>query len=45
MPNICGVAVVCTGGGDPAVAKELVNLISSAYGVPSNKIYVAEGKK
>lgn len=45
MPNICGVAVVCTGGGDPYVAKELVNLISSAYGVPANKIYVAEGKK
>ena len=45
MPNICGVAVVCVGGGDPAVAKELVGLISSAYGVPSNKIYIAEGKK
>lgn len=45
VPNICGVAIVCNGGGDPAVAKELIALISSAYGVPSNKIYVAEGKK
>lgn len=45
MPNICGIAVVCAGGGDPTVSKELVNLISSAFGVPSNKIYVAEGKK
>lgn len=45
MPSICGVAVVCVGGGNPAVSKELINLISSTYGVPKNKIYVAEGKK
>lgn len=45
MPNICGIAIVCRGGGNAMVASELVNLISSAYGVPKNKIYVAEGKK
>lgn len=45
MPNICGVGVVCTGGGDPTVQSALINLISSAYGVPKNKIFVAEGKK
>ncbi len=44
MPNICGVAVVCRGGGDAYVSREIVNLISSAYGVPKNKIYIAEGK-
>ena len=45
MPNICGVAIVCKGGGNPNLASEVINLISSAFGVPKNKIYVAEGKK
>ena len=45
MPNICGIAIVCNGGGDPSVARELIELISAAYGVSSNKIYVTEGKK
>ena len=44
MPNICGVAVVCNGGGNPVVANEIINLISSAFGVPKSKIYVTEGK-
>ena len=45
MPNICGIAIVCKGGGNPLVANQLINLISSAYNIPKNKIYVAEGKK
>lgn len=45
MPNICGVAVVCKGGGNPLIANQIINLISSAYNVPKNKIYVVEGKK
>lgn len=45
MPSICGVAIVCKGGGNPVIANQLINLISSAYDVPKNKIYVAEGKK
>lgn len=45
MPNICGIGIVCNGGGNASVAKEIIALISSAYGVPVNKIYVAEGKK
>ena len=45
MPSICGVAIVCKGGGNPVIANQLINLISSAYNVPKNKIYVAEGKK
>lgn len=45
MPNICGVAIVCKGGGNPLVSNQLTNLISSAFGVPKNKIYIAEGKK
>lgn len=45
MPSICGVAIVCRGGGNPIIVNQLINLISSAYNVPKNKIYVAEGKK
>ena len=44
MPSICGIAIVCKGGGNPVIANQLINLISSAYNVPKNKIYVAEGK-
>lgn len=44
-PNICGIAIVCNGGGNPETAEELIGLISSAYGVPKNKIYIAEAKK
>lgn len=45
MPNICGIAIVCRGGGNPQIASELINLVSSAFGVPKNKIYVTEAKK
>ena len=45
MPTISGVAIVCRGGGNPVIANQLINLISSAYNVPKNKIYVVEGKK
>lgn len=44
MPNISGVAVVCQGGGNAIVANEIINMISSAFNVPKNKIYVTEGK-
>ena len=45
MPTIGGIAIVCRGGGDSKIAKELISLISSAYGISTNKIYVTEGKK
>ncbi len=45
MPSICGVAVVCKGGGNPLISNQIINLISAAYNVPKNKIYVVEGKK
>ena len=38
MPSIAGVAIVCKGGGNPVIANQLINLISSAYNVPKNKI-------
>ncbi len=43
-PAILGVGIVCTGGGSADVRRELTSLISAAFGVPSNKIYVAVGK-
>ena len=39
-PPIMGIGVVCTGGSSPEVRREVVNLLSAAFGVGSNKIYV-----
>ncbi len=44
-PVIGGVGVVCRGGGNPVIQKRLIELISAAYGVSSNKIYIAEAQK
>ena len=43
-PAIVGIGVVCTGGGDPAVKREVTALLSATFGVGSNKIYVTEHK-
>ena len=45
MPKICGVAIVCQGGGDPVIARSLSMLLSAAYGISMNQIYVAEAKR
>ncbi|MBQ1245199.1 MAG: hypothetical protein IIX90_00995, partial [Clostridia bacterium] len=42
-PGIVGVGVVCSGGKDATVCREITSLISAAFGVPINKIYVAGG--
>ena len=39
-PTILGIGVVCTGGMDPTVRREVTALLSAAFGVGSNKIYV-----
>lgn len=44
-PLIGGIGIVCAGGGDMHVQSELINLISAAFGVSSNKIYITEAKK
>ena len=44
-PRIGGVGIVCVGGGNPAVQKRLIELISAAYGISSNKIYITEAQK
>lgn len=40
MPKIGGVGVVCRGGSDPAVVRRLTLLISAAYNIGANKIYI-----
>lgn len=39
-PAIAGIGVVCSGGNDPTVRREITSLLSAAFGVGSNKIYV-----
>ena len=39
-PDIVGVGVVCTGGMDPTVRREVTSLLSAVFGIGSNKIYV-----
>ena len=43
-PAIVGIGVVCTGGFDPTVRREVTALLSAAFGVGSNKIYVTGHK-
>lgn len=44
-PSISGIGIVCTGGGKPQIQQKLINLISAAYGISSNKIYITEAQK
>ena len=43
VPRIVGIGIVCTGGDDPAIRQSLTMLVSAAFDVSSNKIYVAGG--
>ena len=40
LPRIGGIGVVCRGGSDPVIIKRLTALLSAAYNIGSNKIYV-----
>ena len=40
-PEIAGVAVVCRGGNSPAVQHTLTELLSTALGIPSNRVSIA----
>ena len=39
-PVIGGIGVVCKGGENPTVQKRLIDLLSAAFGISSNKIYI-----
>jgi hypothetical protein len=43
-PAIVGIGVVCGGGMDPTVRQEVTALLSAAFGIGSNKIYVTGHK-
>jgi stage III sporulation protein AG len=43
-PRVAGVAVVCTGGGDPAVQEQLRELLSAALGIGAHKVKVSAKK-
>lgn len=40
-PKIRGIAVVCTGGDDIETKQKIIDLLSAALGIPSNRIKVA----
>ena len=42
-PSVRGVGIVCKGANDPVVQKQLTELLSAALGVPSNRIFIANG--
>jgi len=44
-PEILGVGIVCRGGGDPKIQRELLLLISAACGIGTNKIFITEAQK
>ncbi|MFA5561725.1 MAG: hypothetical protein WDA00_03715 [Eubacteriales bacterium] len=44
MPAVRGVAVVCSGGGDPAVALEVSALLTSLLGIGSHRVHVSAMK-
>ena len=39
-PPIAGIGVVCHGGNDPGVRQTLTELISTALGISSNRVYI-----
>lgn len=41
-PTIRGIGIVCSGGGDPGVRKELTSLLCSVFGIGSNCVFITE---
>ena len=39
-PSVAGVAIVCRGGNNPAVHEKLIELVSVALGISSNRVYI-----
>ena len=42
LPRICGVAVVCEGGGDVRVAARITEMVSALMDLPTNRICVEQ---
>ncbi len=43
-PAVRGIGVVCSGGGDADVRKELIGLCCAIFDLPSHKVFVASGR-
>lgn len=41
-PRVAGVAVVCEGGGNPAVKNEITNMLKALYSISSTNINISE---
>lgn len=41
QPSVKGVAVVCRGGGDPAVQQRVIDLVSTVFHISSRRVCVA----
>lgn len=44
QPSVKGVAIVCDGGGDPAVCQQVTGLVSAAFNISSGRVCVAKQK-
>lgn len=40
LPQVCGVAVLCEGGADPAVQAEIVRLLTALFPIGAHRVYV-----
>ena len=45
LPQVCGVAVLCEGGGDVRVAARITELLHSLLDLPTNRICVEQCKR
>lgn len=41
-PQVAGVGIVCEGGGDADVRKQMISLVAAALDISTNKIFVAQ---
>lgn len=39
-PEIVGIGVVCSGGNDPVIRQNIISLVSAAFNVSTNRIFV-----
>ena len=44
-PEIAGIGVVCRGGGNDILRRELISLISAGFNISSNRIYITEASQ
>ena len=43
-PEVAGVGIVCSGGGDAEVRRQILSLVSAALDISTNKIFVAQSQ-